>query len=176
MSQQDLVVPPLSRMDIRRRALIFRQMFGADKIMYFPIVKVMEIMNGMPEVFTDWNMEVVSQSEMGDFHGLTLPNGTVKIREDVYTRAARGAGRDRDTMAHELGHWLFHRNNKAHARIGSGRIPIYCTPEWQAKAFSGELLVPAHLVTRDMTADYIKERCGVCYSSAEYQLSKIPRH
>ena len=134
MSQQDLVVPPLSRMDIRRRALIFRQMFGADKIMYFPIVKVMEIMNGMPEVFTDWNMEVVSQSEMGDFHGLTLPNGTVKIREDVYTRAARGAGRDRDTMAHELGHWLFHRNNKAHARIGSGRIPIYCTPEWQAKA------------------------------------------
>ena len=34
MSQQDLVVPPLSRMDIRRRALIFRQMFGADKIMY----------------------------------------------------------------------------------------------------------------------------------------------
>lgn len=119
MRQQDLVVPPLSRMDIRRRALIFRQMFGADKIMYFPIVKVMEIMNGMPEVFTDWNMEVVSQSEMGDFHGLTLPNGTVKIREDVYTRAARGAGRDRDTMAHELGHWLFHRNNKAHARIGS---------------------------------------------------------
>ena len=123
-------------------------MFGADKTMYFPIVKVMDIMNDMPEFFTDWNMEIISQSEMGNFHGLTLPDGTVKIREDVYIRAAKGAGMDRDTMAHELGHWLLHRNNKAHARIGSRTIPIYCSPEWQAKAFSGELLVPAHLVNR----------------------------
>lgn len=176
MSQQELVAPPLSRMDIRHCALEFRKMFGADKTMYFPIVKVMEIMNDMPEFFTDWNMEIISQSEMGNFHGLTLPDGTVKIREDVYIRAAKGAGMDRDTMAHELGHWLLHRNNKAHARIGSGTIPIYCSPEWQAKAFSGELLVPAHLVSQDMTADYIKESCGVSYSSAKYQLSKIPRH
>lgn len=175
MSQQDLVVPPLSRREIRQRALAFRKIFKLENAMYFPIVEIMEIMNSMPEVFKNWNMEIASQSEMGTFHGLTLADGTVKIREDVYMRAASGVGMDRDTMAHELGHWLFHRNNRAHARIGGGSIPIYCTPEWQAKAFSGELLVSAHLVSRDMTAEYIKNACGVSYSSAQYQLSKIPR-
>lgn len=141
MNHQDLVVPPLSRADIRKKARTFRQVFQLDNQLYFPIVEIMELMNSMPDVFHDFNMEVLEESEMKNFHGLTLPNGTIKIRNDVYIRAGKGIGTDRDTMAHELGHWLLHRNNRAHARLGSGRVPTYCTPEWQAKAFSGELLV-----------------------------------
>ena len=176
MEQQELVVPPLSRDDIRHRARTFRQIFGLDGQLYLPIVQIMELMCGMPDIFKDFNMEIVPESEMNNFHGLTLPDGTIKIREDVYMRAAAGIGTDRDTMGHELGHWLLHRNNRAHARVGKGDIPVYCTPEWQAKAFSGELLVPAHLIHPDMTASYVKDACGVSYSSAAYQISKIPRH
>ncbi len=159
MNQQELVVPPLSRRDIRAKARAFRQMFGLESRLYFPIVEIMDIMNGMPDVFKDYNMIIEEVSEMKNFHGLTLPDGTIKIREDVYIRAAKGYGTDRDTMGHELGHWLFHRNNRAHARVGEGRIPLYCTPEWQAKAFSGELLVPAHLIQPQMSAWEVKEAC-----------------
>ncbi len=177
MSQQDLVVPPLGRIDIRRSARKFRQLFQLDNQLFFPIVTIMELMNNMTEIFRDFSLEIISQAEMGNFHGLTLPDGTIKIREDVYIRASHGVGTDRDTMAHELGHWLLHRNNRAHARVEkNSSIPVYCTPEWQAKAFSGELLVPAHLVLPEMTAEDIKKCCGVSYSSARYQLSKIPRH
>lgn len=179
MNHQELVVPPLSRADIRKKARIFRRMFQLDNQLYFPIVEIMELMNSMPDVFHDFNMEVLEESEMKNFHGLTLPNGTIKIRNDVYIRAGKGSGTDRDTMAHELGHWLLHRNNRAHARLGCGGVPVYCTPEWQAKAFSGELLVPAHLLQSGMSVTDIKEYCGVSYSSAQYQLRqllKTPRH
>lgn len=49
---------------------------------------------------------------MGAKHGETIPSeNRIRIREDVYERACNGYGRDRLTMAHELGHLLLHRDD-----------------------------------------------------------------
>lgn len=172
MHNQEIVVPPLSRYDIRNIAKKFRERFGKGDKLFFPIVEVMEILAYYGKNF---NLEYVPVNEMKNFHGLTLPDGTIKIREDVYERAANGNGMDRDTMAHELGHWLLHRGNKAHPKLSGDKVPVYMSPEWQAKAFSGELLVPYDLIRPDMSEYDVANMCGVSISAARYQLSKIPR-
>lgn len=172
MLNQEVVVPPLSRKDIRDIARKVRVYFDKEKELYFPIVESMEALAYFIE---DFKLEVVPKREMKEFHGLTLPDGTIKIREDVYERAANGCGMDRDTMAHELGHWILHRGNRAHAKTSTDKIPAYMTPEWQAKAFSGELLVPSYLIVHGMSACDIANTCGVSITSAKYQLSKITR-
>lgn len=57
---------------------------------------------------------------MGECHGITYPDrNEIQIRQDVYDRAIAGSGRDRLTLAHELGHLLFHeKQNISYARVG----------------------------------------------------------
>lgn len=173
MNIQEMVVPSLSRKNIRTIALNVRKSVQMDNCFMFPIVQYMELLAAEVE---DFILEICPVSEMQRFHGLTMESGVIQIREDVYVNAANGDGCARDTMAHELGHWLLHRGNKAHAKIADkGVVPAYASPEWQAKAFAGELLVPSHLITKDMTVDDVSALCGVSHSSAKYQLSKIPR-
>ena len=169
---QEMVVPALSRNDIRQKTLQLRKMFRLDQKFKFPIVKFMEM---LPEFIEDFDFQIWPTYAMKNYHGLTMDNGLVVIREDVYIKAANDDGCARDTMAHELGHWFLHRGKKAHARIANGPVPAYESPEWQAKAFSGELLVPFHLIDKSMTADEVARLCGVSRSAAAYQLKKIPR-
>jgi len=71
---------------------------------------------------------------MGAKHGETIPSeNRIRIREDVYERACNGYGRDRLTMAHELGHLLLHRVEMITLAREDGDIPPYKDPEWQAK-------------------------------------------
>lgn len=63
------------------------------------------------------------------------------LREDVYEGAHEGNGRDRMTVAHEIGHLLMHKNI-AFARAERVEIRAFESSEWQAKCFSGELLSP----------------------------------
>ena len=111
---------------------------------------------------------------MGNNHGLTDPkNGKIYIREDVYEGACNGVGRDRLTMAHELGHYLMHRDVATGlARVGDGEeIPTYCDPEWQANAFAGEFLMGSEVI-KNMSVREVAERCGVSYQAAGVQKSK----
>lgn len=141
------IVAPLSRHDLRNRAMLIRQEFGLVNQINFPIMEFVEIV--LPEIMPDFVFRVAAVEELGDLHGLTYPEKKLmKIREDVYERAIAGEGRDRLTVAHELGHLVLHKaNSVAYARTNSN-LPIvtYCNPEWQANAFAGELLVPSHLV------------------------------
>ena len=107
-------------------------------------------------------------------HGLTNPaTKTIKIREDVYDRACEGHGRDRFTLAHELGHYLLHDDvTVGLARSGDGAsVVTYCDPEWQANAFAGELLMPHDLI-QNMSIGEIAAQCKVSYSAAELQRRK----
>lgn len=69
---------------------------------------------------------------MGAKHGETIPSeNRIRIREDVYERACNGYGRDRLTMAHELGHLLLHRVETITLAREDGDISPYKDPEWQ---------------------------------------------
>ena len=101
-------------------------------------------------------------------------NHHIRIKESVYNGAAEGNGRDRMTIAHEIGHYFtlcfcgfqFQRNFKKET------VPAYRSPEWQAKCFAGELLIDFDLVY-NMQPYEIVDKCGVSYEAAYYQYNQI---
>lgn len=172
MSQAFYVANPISREQIRKITNTIRELLGLQKDFMFPIVEFIEFV--MPQIDNEFKLEICSEKEMGNQHGLTYPEKSLIIlREDVYENAIQGNGRDRLTIAHEVGHYFLHRPQSiALAKVSPGeRIITYCDPEWQANAFAGELLVPYKLV-KGLTPEQVSELCGVSYTAAKYQLSK----
>lgn len=161
---------PMKRSAIRELALDLRRTFGFEQDLRFPILEVAELL--LPQLDRHYSFEVAEADVLGSSHGLTEREGdhvTIKIRDDVYELAYQGAGRDRGTVAHEIGHYLMHaRSTTLHRHFG-GKLDTCEDPEWQAKCFQGELLVPKHLV-HGMNAMTAAEVCGVSVCAAEYQL------
>lgn len=161
---------PLGRKDIRAYAKRIRRILHKTNEEYFDIIRVAEIF--FPAIFGDrYSFEILSREEMGNNHGLTNPEtGRVMIREDIYEGACRGEGRDRLTIAHELGHFLLHNGiTLGLARVVENeKVPTYCNPEWQATAFAGELLMDSDII-RDMTVPEISKKCGVSIDAASFQ-------
>jgi len=169
--ESGFVVPPLSRADIRAIAARIREAFKITEA-WFPIVEVLDIL--LPTLDPAFYMEIVENEELGDCHALTIPEEKlIKVRCDVYERAASGHGRDRGTLAHEFGHLVLH------ARIGLARRPFHAgieafrDSEWQAKAFAGELLVCPAFVSMGDTVEVVAERFGVSEDAARIQLKAL---
>lgn len=169
------MVEPKSRTDLRRLAYIFRKHLHLDDVLHFPIVELLDVMT---ELFDDFNYEVVEDNVLSKkVHADTdIRTGHIRIKESVYEGACNGEGRDRMTIAHEIGHYftLCFCGFKLERNFSGVKIPAFCDPEWQAKCFAGELMVPTHLV-KDMTAYEIADRCGVSYDAACVQHKHLPK-
>jgi len=167
---QPYIATPISRKDIRRFAEDFRKLSGMGNRLFIDIVYIVEVL--FREVFDpELNFIIAPASEMGNQHGLTNPAAkTIKIREDVYDGACEGRGRDRFTIAHELGHYIMHDEvTVGLARLGDNEtIKPYRDPEWQANAFAGELLIP-HDKVIGLSPDAIARSCGVSLAAATFQ-------
>ncbi len=173
MLQHSAIAVPLSRNDIRGLTHQIRRSIGANDDLLFPIMEFVEIV--LPQKIPGFVLAVCEETEMGDCHGIALPEkNLINIREDVYDRACRGEGRDRMTVAHELGHFFLHRPGKvAMARVLPGAvIPAYKNPEWQVMAFAAELLMPAHLI-RSLSVEQISVLCCVSLSAAQVQKKNV---
>lgn len=167
------VAEPKSRNDLRQMALGFRRSLKLDNTPFFPVERVLEIMSF---IFPKFNWCIVDDDKMpAQEHANTdVIACTINIKQSVYDRACSGAGRDRMTIAHEIGHYLllceygvrFCRN------YDNDNSKLYCDPKWQAKCFAGELLMPAHLV-KDLAAEEIANTCGVSIDAAKYQYNVI---
>jgi len=161
---------PLSRSDIRGIATQFRRSLSLSQRPWFPVIEVIETV--LPTLYPNYTFEVVDADELGSSHGLTERDGdqiTIKLRSDIYERVLQGEGRDRGTAAHELGHLLLHAISPALHRHFGGTLRSFEDPEWQAKCFQGELLVPREHV-RGMSIAEVVRMCGVSYDAAEYQM------
>ena len=169
------IAPTLSRENIRMLTRELRKALGVENDPYFPIMEFVELL--MPKLYEDFELQICPVSEMKDIHGLTYPERhIIYLREDIYEGACKGHGRDRFTVAHELGHFLLHSPERmvlAKFR-GLGETPTYMNPEWQADAFAGELLVPSYLMS-NATAEIIEARCGVSRAAAICQLRKMKK-
>lgn len=172
------IAQPRSIKDIRSLALQLRKNIGCDdpEFKEFPIVEFLELI--LPKIEKDFILCVLEKEEMGDIHGLAHPEENyIEVRQDVYNRAVKGFGRDRFTLAHELGHYLMHgKENVQLARIGDNKqIKAYQNPEWQADTFAAELLMPITLI--DTSNPYeISEKFGVSLKAAEIRVKKIYKH
>lgn len=155
-------VPPLSRSKIRELAKAFRQVLGLENVHNLSITKIYEILVEQGA----FELEILEENEMGENEGLTYPNeNRILIREDVYEGACQGVGRHRLTLAHEIGHWLIHKNTQVSYARNEANVKPYEDPEWQANCFAGELLVPYDLC-KDWSVFEIEMRCRVSGSAA----------
>ncbi len=169
------MVEPKSRTDLRRLARIMREYLQLDHVLYFPIVELLDVMT---ELFDDFNYEIVEDCVLSKkVHADTdIRTGHIRIKESVYEGACRGEGRDRMTIAHEIGHYftLCFCGFKLTRNFGNARVITFRDPEWQAKCFAGELMVPAHLV-KGMDQNEIAEQCGVSYDAACVQYKHLSK-
>ncbi len=167
MSGQKYMALPKSRNSLRDLAFRLRARFGMQHEWEFPIVEFFELVFC---VVWDYDLRVIHPLCMPENHADTDPcNRIIRIREDVYTGAISGHGRDRFTIAHEIGHVLLEHDAPTLARIDpSVSVPAYKDPEWQANAFAGELLMPYHLA-RSCSVDEIASRCKVTTDAARTQ-------
>ncbi len=163
------MMPPLSLVQIREKASAFRKIFGLTENGYVDIVKVLE---NLQEYGVE--IEIAPVHEMANKHGQTYPaKPKIVIREDIYERACEGHGRDRLTIAHEIGHLFLHGTDKISlARVEKEyEVPIWCDPEWQANAFAGELLAPFRFIKRLSISD-IQVKYGVSATAAKVQKTR----
>lgn len=166
-------VEPKSRFDIRKIARVIRESFHLENVKWFPIVAILDM---LPEIFEGFSYEVVIDNELPkETHADTdILSGHIRIKQSVYDGACAGNGRDRMTIAHEIGHFLMicvcgfkmERNFERKCRNACR------DPEWQAKCFAGELLVSADLM-HGCSVEEIMKTCGVSRAAAEYQYNHM---
>ncbi|MDD6727966.1 MAG: ImmA/IrrE family metallo-endopeptidase [Eubacteriales bacterium] len=127
----------------------------------------------MSKIFDDFSYEIVSDEEMSEnVHASTdIRTGLIKIKESVYEGACKGNGRDRMTIAHEIGHYLMLCICGFTLERSFFKADTCRDPEWQSKCFAGELMISKRLV-KEMTPQEIVEKCGVSFDAAKYQHDK----
>lgn len=165
----------ISRLDIRRIVRHIKRLTGLENVFYFPIMQFLELV--LPTLIPDFVLEVVPVKEMGNKHGETYPSkNLIRIREDVYHGALAGNGRDRLTIAHEIGHLLLHDDDSiALCRLAPDeKLRAYEDPEWQANAFGGELLASSYLID-GLSVHEVSRRCGVTEAAASVQLNALKK-
>lgn len=166
-------VQPTSRQEIWTLVRDIRRMLGVENQLYFDIIRFAE--NIMPKIFPGFVLAISTQEEMGPLQGNTVPaENRIYISENVYIGAYNGNGRDRFTIAHEVGHYFMHDERSIVFGKSNGPMPLYRDSEWQADVFAGELLAPSYLIKR-MRIDEIHKGCAVSMACAEVQLRASTR-
>lgn len=162
-------VSPKSLREIRKIAKNFRSILGYESDGRIDIVRVLE--HGLGAIGLEY--EIIPIDKMGSKHGETfLGQDKIFIREDVYDNACIGSGRDRLTIAHEIGHFLLHRaSDISLARDTDEEVKPYENPEWQANAFAGELLAPYEFVKGRSTLE-VSRKYGVSMQAAGVQCNR----
>lgn len=171
----DYYVEPKSRLELRRLALLLRKSLHLENILYFPIVELLDVLT---EIFDNFSYEIVEDKILPPkVHAdINIRDGHIRIKESVYERACNGKGRDRMTIAHEIVHFftLCFCGFRLERNFDNKKPPAFRDPEWQAKCFAGELMVPAHLVD-GMSEFEIMRKCGVSYDASCVQRKHIPK-
>lgn len=144
----DYKTKPTSRKDLRKYAIIFRNIFEVPLTGAFP---VLEVLDKISEVFKGSKYEIVDDDKMplktmarcvsNDEGGYT-----VEIKETVYLGAyERKIGAFLGFICHEICHlFLFciGFTPSFERTFADNELPAYCSVEWQAKALCAEVMIP----------------------------------
>lgn len=165
MRDRGYSVAPLSKRTIREIAHTVRE---AVKVFVEPsgYLRIDKLLDHMPGALPGFDFEVLTCAEMGDDHARTVPNAKLmQIRRDVYDGMCEGRGRDRFTVAHEMGH-LFLHSGRSFARTWDANQKIYRNSEWQADTFASALLIDEQLLAQCGSAADVAQRFGVTDDAA----------
>ena len=105
------------------------------------------IENVLPQLDDTFSFEVLDHADMERRYGFAAEGMTVHrdnliaLRTDVYRGALDGNGRHRFTAAHELGHYVMHKDEGlSFPRKTGPDAKVYVDSEWQADCYARELL------------------------------------
>ncbi len=158
---------PLSKRRIRSITTDIRNALQISKDKRIDVVGLLELL--VNEEMLDYDLVIEEESEMPkEYAGVNVVDKTIYIREDTYNGACDGNGRDRFTIAHELGHIFLHPKGINLARNDKKGV-IYCDPEWQANTFARELLCPLDGIDINDGVETIANKFGVSNSVASIQ-------
>lgn len=162
-------VPPRSKASIYKIARDLKSAFQLDG----PYVLIENIYEVLPELLDRFNYEIVMADEIDNDEGRTDPNKRlIQIREDVYNGACKGVGRDRFTMAHELGHLFLHPGVQF-ARFEPDEQPkLYLDSEWQADTFASGFLIDDVYLKQCGSIEEVSSTFGISYSAAKCRFGK----
>jgi len=169
MSSQNYIVPARSWDNIGHIADVIRVQFSLSDEPSFPVMDFLErvLVQRMGEV----DLVIKTQQEMGEFEGFTDPKGQfIVLREDVYENAWEGNGRDRFTVAHELGHYFLHTGIPMARAVPEATVKPFRLSEPQANQFAAELLMPRQFLKSTDSAQDIIDRHGVSLNAASNRI------
>ncbi len=158
------IAPALSRVAIEQLTDNIRTKFNCTNY-YFDIISFLEMV--IPSIDGSFNYDYVESNELPDktYAYYDSSKNQIKILSTVYERACNDNGRDRFTIAHEVGHYFLHREGCMFARTEL-EVPAYRSPEWQANTFASALLIPKNL-TKYLSIEQIANKCKVSHQAAE---------
>ena len=167
---EEFIAESTSRLKLRKLANKIKDKFNLQGNLYLDVLRLLEL---ICVVIPDTNYEIVPDDTFPPhIHGDTdIIKKEIRIKESVYDGAVNRNGRDRMTVAHEIAHLLLLGGMfdiKLQRNFKKDEVLPYRSPEWQAKCFAAELLIPADL-TKDMTPKEIAQKCGVSKAAANYQ-------
>lgn len=168
-------VQPKSRVEIARLAWAVRQISGFDSsILPFPIMSFLE--NTIPEFCPKFNYDIRENGSLdGCARAITYPDKfCILIEEGVYNGACEGVGKDRMTIAHEVGHLFMHTGVPLAKNYERIPVKIFENSEWQADVFAGELLAPARLI-KGMFPEQIANTCLISRKAAQAQIRALSK-
>lgn len=164
-----IAAKPLSRRAIRTVAKIFHKIMNTEG--YFDIIAFLE--RNMVDLDPEFVLEIVEDDKLPFAYAQSYPDKhLIQIRESVYYGAISNNGRDRFTLCHELGHYIFHGSENISYMRADRKLEAYKSPEWQANTFAGELLVPEN-IAREKTVSEIVDQCKVSYAVAQIQKQEV---
>ena len=164
---------PRTTETIRKDAYLMRERLGFKDTSYYPIIHVLELV--IPQIDPSFNFEVVHNNELTGRQAEYIPHiNTIRVKDSIYDAACGGHWESRFTLAHELGHYIYHdEQNVWFATLEQGeRVPVEYDPERQADVFGQETLAPIHLLAGKDVRTVCKE-CGVPSRVAHRQLRAL---
>lgn len=172
-----LIVQAMSKTDIYEITNSIRKTLkeglNYENPLYFPIVEFIEI---LPFIDTSFSYDYVSDNELPNAYAQYIPlENVMRIRETVYDNAIKNNGRDRFTLAHELGHYILHSDIDSLSFARSlQKVPAYRDPEWQANTFASMLLMNPQYI-KDLTVPQIAGYCRTSLQAAEVALNNAKK-
>ena len=168
MHDHGYIVKPRGRASLRKVAMNVRRAFKIDTP-FIDIVRLLDVV--LPKFLDGFEYQIYEDAELGHDHARTFPERKIiQVQQSVDARARIHEGRDRLTLAHELGHLLLHHDvDTGLARRAKHSDKAYECSEWQANCFAGELLISHEHVNSTDSIEDIMNRFKVSYQAANYQ-------
>jgi hypothetical protein len=128
--------------------------------------------------------DVVDDEGLGTIDGKTAFSNdtvTITVKRSVRDRAEMGVGRDRMTLAHELGHGVMHHSAPKFRHAGAAgtttlsKVSAFESAEHQAKIFAAAFLIHEDVAATLRSAFEIALEFGVSLQAAEICFDRLAK-